>query len=113
VGLGAYGAHGLARSLAGDSDIELRIGWWQTAVQYHLLHAVALVGVAWLTTKTEGRAAPLAAVCFAIGILLFSGTLYAMTLGAPRFLGAVTPLGGLSLVVGWLALALSARTFTR
>lgn len=94
VGLGAYGAHGLD---AGGQRQE----WWQTAVLYHLVHAVAIAVASRVPAKVAGLA-------FTGGIVLFSGTLYAMTLGAPRWLGAVTPLGGLSLIAGWIAFAIAA-----
>ena len=105
VGLGAYGAHGLEAALVGAEDVAKRIGWWHTAVAYHLPHALAFAVCAWLLERRPGRAPVVAGVAFAIGVLLFSGTLYAMALGAPRWLGAITPLGGLSLIVGWLAVA--------
>lgn len=108
VGLGAYGAHGLERALEGVPDLAKKLGWWQTAVGYHLPHAVALGLAAWLVSRGDGWAPRLAGFSFAGGVALFSGSLYAMALGAPRWLGAVTPLGGLALIVGWLAVALAA-----
>lgn len=103
VGLGAYGAHGLENALAGAEDAAKRLDWWQTAVSYHLVHAVMLAVSASLANAASKRLI-VAGAGFALGVLLFSGSLYAMSLGAPRVLGAVTPLGGLSLIVGWLAL---------
>lgn len=103
VALGAFGAHGLEGFLAGSADAARRAELWETAVSYHLPHSVALAVCALLS----GRRALVAGVAFVVGILLFAGTLYAMTLGAPRVLGAVTPLGGLSLIIGWIALALA------
>jgi len=105
VGLGAYGAHGLEGLLEGAPEAAKRIGWWQTAVGYHLPHAVVLAVCGLLAARRSGWALGVASVGFVLGVLLFSGTLYAMALGAPRWLGAVTPLGGLSLIVAWLALA--------
>jgi uncharacterized membrane protein YgdD (TMEM256/DUF423 family) len=101
--LGAFGAHALAERL-GERELEL----WRTAVLYQGLHALALCALGLL--RSEGRAARLSAAGFAVGTLLFSGSLYALALGAPRALGAVTPLGGLSFLAGWLALALAARS---
>lgn len=109
VGLGAYGAHGLEALLEGAPEAAKRLGWWQTAVSYHLPHAAMIVVCALVRARGPGRAPVVAGVAFAAGILLFSGTLYAMTLGAPRWLGAITPLGGLSLIAGWLALAFTAQ----
>ena len=107
VGLGAFGAHGL-ESTASPEQLE----WWRTASAYQLLHVAPLLALDHLGGCRGVRAAGWA---FTAGVLIFSGTLYAMGLGAPRWLGAVTPLGGLSLMVGWGALvyASSARTAQR
>lgn len=95
VSLGAFGAHAL-----GDTLGEQRLGWWNTAVQYQMWHAVGLVGL--------GAALPrpgLAAWLLAGGTALFSGSLYAMALTDARWLGAVTPLGGFLMIAGRLAAA--------
>lgn len=97
--LGAFGAH----ALRGRLD-EAALGWWHTAMEYQLWHALAL---ALATYAGRGRAGRVAVHAFSAGILLFSGSLYAMALGAPRWLGAVTPLGGLAFVAGWIALAMA------
>jgi uncharacterized membrane protein YgdD (TMEM256/DUF423 family) len=99
VGLGAFGAHGLKERLAGPG-LEL----WRTAVLYHLVHAVALLAIA-LAERLRGRT--LTAALFAAGVVIFSGTLYAMALGGPRWLGAITPLGGASFIAGWVTLAVA------
>lgn len=104
VGLGAFGAHGLERFLEGSADAADRHGWWETAALYHLVHAVAIA----VASRIPARAAYVGAFAHALGIALFSGTLYAMALGAPRWLGAVTPIGGLALIVGWIAIAFAA-----
>ena len=109
VGLGAYGAHGLEGLLEGAPDAARRLAWWRTAVEYHLAHAIAVAWTAWLASRRGGRAPTIAGVAFVAGVSMFSGTLYAMALGAPRWLGAVTPIGGLSLIVGWIAVVLAAR----
>ena len=99
VAAGAFGAHGL-RAVVEPRDLEI----WSTGAHYQLVHAVALFALA----AWQGRgskALRLAALLWTIGSLVFAGTLYAMVLGAPRWLGAVTPLGGLSLMGGWLAAA--------
>jgi uncharacterized membrane protein YgdD (TMEM256/DUF423 family) len=103
VALGAFGAHGLRPEIG-----ETALGWWKTAAQYHLAHALALV----LTGLLQLRGVPVEAAgwAFLAGSLVFSGTLYALTLGAPRWLGAITPLGGLGLLAGWLLLAWAARS---
>lgn len=101
VGLGAFGAHGLRASASPQA-----LGWWQTATLYHLVHALALV-LAGLVALHAPRAGT-AGWAFLLGSMVFSGTLYAMALGAPRWLGAVTPIGGLALMAGWLLLARAA-----
>jgi uncharacterized membrane protein YgdD (TMEM256/DUF423 family) len=103
VALGAFGAHGLQARLADAADGAKRLGWWQTSAQYHLLHALALGVVALVVARAP--VARFAGGAFVLGTLLFSGSLYVMALGGPRWLGAVTPLGGLSLLVGWGILA--------
>lgn len=103
VVLGAFGAHALKARL--DADM---LAVWSTAVQYHLLHAVALLALALFGAAT-GRAITPAALGFTAGILLFSGSLYGLALGGPRWLGPVTPLGGLCFIAGWGLLVLVAR----
>ena len=100
VALGAFGAH----ALRGTLDVAA-LGWWQTAVQYQMWHALALIGISAL--KLRGGAA---AWLIASGTLIFSGSLYAMALTGIRAFGAATPLGGLLLILGWLALARAAAS---
>lgn len=106
VAAGAFGAHGL-RERVTPRDLEI----WQTGAHYQQVHAVALLAVAlWaLQAQTSGQPASLHGVAMALftaGMLIFSGTLYAMTLGGPRWLGAITPLGGLCLLGAWATVAL-------
>lgn len=96
VALGAFGAHGLKSMLEPQA-----LGWWQTAVQYQMWHALALLAMAALRHVRTGLPAGL----MGAGVLLFSGSLYAMALSGARWLGAVTPLGGLLLIAGWCLLA--------
>lgn len=102
VGLGAFGAHGLRAELlaAGTTNA------WETAVRYHLLHAVALFALAVALSLPAGksRAVRLAGWGWLTGVVVFSGSLYWLALGGPRWLGPITPLGGLALLGGWLAL---------
>jgi uncharacterized membrane protein YgdD (TMEM256/DUF423 family) len=105
IALGAFGAHGLESSLAEATDGAKRLGWWQTAAHYHLIHSLALVGVAWLRDDGPRRAVTVAGVAFALGVLLFSGSLYLMTVTNVRALGMVTPFGGTAFIVGWIAMA--------
>jgi uncharacterized membrane protein YgdD (TMEM256/DUF423 family) len=102
VGLGAFGAHGL-KSVATSEGL----AWWETGARYQLVHAVALALLGLLQHHRPGGDA--AGWSFLLGSAVFSGTLYAMALGAPRWLGAVTPVGGLAMMLGWLLLALHAR----
>jgi len=102
VALGAFGAHGLEERVTPD-DLEI----WKTGVHYHFLHAIGLVLLG-LFLHQRGTRAPVAGWCFLAGQAVFAGTLYAMVLGGPRVLGAITPIGGVLLIVGWLAFARSA-----
>ncbi len=102
--LGAFGAHGLQRKLADLPDAAKRMEWWQTATQYHLVHALAVGLVAFAAARAPGTAVSVAGWCFVAGIALFSGSLYVMTVTGARSLGAVTPFGGLCFLVGWAAL---------
>ena len=103
VALGAFGAHGLQSRLADAADGAKRLSWWQTAAHYQLMHALALAVVAFVVARAPQ--ARFAGYGFVIGSVLFSGSLYAMALGGPRWLGAVTPLGGLGFLAGWAVLA--------
>ncbi len=108
VGLGAFGAHALKARLS----VEM-LAVWQTAVQYHAWHALGLLAVGLAGHHLEGSWLRAAGWLLLAGIALFSGSLYALALGAPRALGMATPVGGLAFILGWLALALafiSART---
>jgi len=100
--LGAFGAHAL-RGVLDARGSEL----WHTAVNYHAWHALALAVAAGLGFGRSGRVAMAA---FVVGIVLFSGSLYALALGAPRWIGIITPFGGLAFVAGWLALGWALRT---
>jgi uncharacterized membrane protein YgdD (TMEM256/DUF423 family) len=99
VAAGAFGAHGVSDPAAK--------GWLTTGAHYQMVHALAVFACVYLW-RQDGRAAGLAAWLFLAGAAVFAGTLYAMALGAPRILGAVTPLGGLMLLAGWLTLAWTA-----
>lgn len=99
VALGAFGAHGLQARLADAADGAKRLSWWQTAAHYHLMHALALAVVAFVIAHAPQ--ARYAGVGFVVGTVLFSGSLYVMALGGPRWLGAVTPLGGAAFLIGW------------
>jgi uncharacterized membrane protein YgdD (TMEM256/DUF423 family) len=100
--LGAFGAHAL-RDVLDARQHEL----WHTAVDYHIWHALAL---ALAVALGRGRGRKWAIGAFVLGIVLFSGSLYALALGAPRWTGIITPFGGVAFVVGWAALGWSLRT---
>jgi uncharacterized membrane protein YgdD (TMEM256/DUF423 family) len=102
--LGAFGAHALRGRLEGLADGARRLEWWQTASSYHLAHALALGLAALLVGRSASSATIVAGWAFALGIVLFSGSLYVMSLSGVRALGAVTPFGGLAFLVGWAAL---------
>jgi uncharacterized membrane protein YgdD (TMEM256/DUF423 family) len=98
--LGALGAHVLRRFVSAPM-----LDVWPTAVQFQFRHALALAVCA--LSAGRSHAAHLGAILFALGIVLFCGSLYALALGAPRAIGVVTPLGGLAFVVGWIALGVA------
>lgn len=100
VGLGAFAAHGLRGRLSAEM-----LNVFETGVRYQMYHALALLAVAWATTR--GSAAPVVAAgwLFCAGTVIFSGSLYALSVTGQRWLGAITPLGGLAFLAGWLALA--------
>lgn len=103
VGMGAFGAHALKSSLTPENmDI------FQTASRYHLIHAVALIAVGLVAVKIEGPALAVAGTAMTIGIIVFCGSLYTLATFDLRWLGAVAPIGGVALIVGWLALAWAA-----
>ena len=99
---GAFGAHGL-KEILGDKELE----WWRTAVRYQAWHSLGLFVVHFLSAGAPGRLLRAAGILFLVGIILFSGSLYAMSLTEIRVLGAVTPIGGLSWTVGWILLAVA------
>ncbi len=104
VALGAFGAHGLRGLVSADL-----LANWGTATDYLGLHALAILACGlWLLHRPEDRWVRRAAGALIFGILLFSGSLYAMVLTGERALGMVTPIGGLFLLLGWALLAFSA-----
>lgn len=103
VALGAFAAHGLKNRLSADY-----LAIFHTSVTYQLVHTLALLGVALLATHIPGRIVTWAGISFVIGILLFSGSLYLLTLTGISKLGIITPLGGVAFLIGWLCLGLAA-----
>lgn len=104
VTLGAFGAHGLKAKVTAE-----QLAWWHTGVDYHFYHALGLLVIGALMAAQPQLALPKGgAWALQIGIVIFSGSLYAMTLGAPRWFGAITPIGGTAFIIGWLWLAYAA-----
>ena len=103
VALGAFAAHGLKGRLTAEY-----LTIFHTGVLYQLVHALALLGVAVMAAQLPGRLVTWAGISFAIGILLFSGSLYALTLTGISKLGIITPFGGLAFLFGWATLGLAA-----
>ena len=105
VGVGAFGAHGLKERL----DAIGRTANYQTAFEYHMAHALALVAVGLLAFHVgPSRSRRLAGWSFLVGMVIFSGSLYILALTGLRWLGAITPIGGVAFLVGWAALAVAA-----
>lgn len=104
VALGAFGAHGLKQRISPEM-----LAVFETGARYQAYHALALFVVAWLASQWPGRSVDAAGWCFVAGIVIFSGSLYALAISGVKALGAVTPIGGLLLMAGWLCVLLSAR----
>src|SRR5207237_5851618 len=102
VAAGAFGAHGLRGRLSPEM-----LGIFETGVRYHMYHALALVAIAAFMTKFDGRAVTAAGWCFTAGIFIFSGSLYALALTGVTVLGAITPIGGLAFLAGWILLVVA------
>ena len=100
VALGAFGAHGL-KAVVSSQQLE----WWQTATLYWFIHGLGLLLVGILIRLNY--ATQTTAWLLQVGVIIFAGSLYAMTLGAPRWFGAITPIGGVLMIAGWLWLAVT------
>lgn len=103
VGAGAFGAHALRERLE-PRMLEV----FETAARYQMYHALALFAVAWAASRFPGVLTTSSGWLFVAGTLLFSGSLYAMTFTGIRALGAITPIGGVCFIAGWICLALAA-----
>jgi uncharacterized membrane protein YgdD (TMEM256/DUF423 family) len=103
VAAGAFGAHALRSRMAPDT-----LGVFEIGARYHMYHALGLLAAAWAVTRWPGGATTIAGWLFVAGTVIFSGSLYALSLTGQRWLGAVTPLGGLAFILGWAALAWAA-----
>lgn len=103
VAAGAFGAHGLRTRLAPDL-----LAVFETGARYQMYHALALLGCAWAVTRWPGPWPARAGWLFIVGTIVFSGSLYALALSGVRWLGAITPLGGVAFLAGWACLLLGA-----
>lgn len=102
VAAGAFGAHALKSRLEPD-----RLAIFEVGVRYQMYHALALLAVAWMVSTRPSRVAFAAGICMFVGIVLFSGSLYGLSLVRWRWLGPITPIGGLAFILGWLLLAIA------
>jgi uncharacterized membrane protein YgdD (TMEM256/DUF423 family) len=103
VAAGAFGAHTLRDHVSADL-----LATFETGVRYQMYHALALIAVAWAATRWANSLTAAAGWLFVVGTLIFSGSLYALSLTGARWLGAITPFGGVAFMGGWLCLALAA-----
>ena len=103
VALGAFGAHGLKARVSADM-----VAIWETGARYHVFHALCLLATGWASERWPGAFTNGAGWLFLAGIVVFSGSLYALALTGVRALGAITPIGGLCFIAGWVCLALAA-----
>ncbi|HET7461207.1 MAG TPA: DUF423 domain-containing protein [Longimicrobium sp.] len=103
VGAGAFGAHALRARLPADL-----LAVFETGARYQMYHALALLAVALLASRAPSGAVRAAGWLFTAGVVIFSGSLYALALSGVRVLGAVTPIGGVCFLAGWIALAMGA-----
>ena len=102
VALGAFGAHGLKSQLSTDM-----LQTWKTGVEYHFYHALGLLLIGILAVSNPSELVKWSAILLTAGIVLFSGSLYALAISGIKWLGAITPLGGLSFIAGWVLLFLT------
>lgn len=111
VALGAYGAHGLEKSVATwnlePAEQAKRLQDWEVGVRYQMYHALALLALGALVASRPMPGAGVAALALLVGVLLFSGCLYLYVFSGLKWLGMIVPVGGLSLIVGWLMMGLA------
>ena len=105
VAAGAFGAHALSNYFADKADLKAN---FETAVRYQMVHGLAILIVAWFVTRFGGNLVSTSGWLFLLGIIFFSGSLYIMSLTDLRWLGAVTPIGGVAFLTGWLLLVIAA-----
>lgn len=103
VALGAFGAHGLESTLEANG----RVDTFETAARYHMYHALAMIGIAWLSTQYAGLWIKRAGYFITLGTIIFSGSLYILAIADLGFMGAIAPIGGILLLAGWGSIALA------
>lgn len=103
VALGAFGAHGLSQTLEANGRTET----FRTGTLYHLIHALAILGAAWVSTQVDSNFALYAGYAFSGGIVLFSGSLYILAIFNIPIMGAVAPFGGVAMIAGWVLIGLA------
>lgn len=106
VALGAFGAHGLRAHTDANG-----LATWETAVRYQAWHALGLMLLSLAGTQLRPGAVKPAGICFVIGTLIFSGSLYTLVLTGQKWLGAITPIGGVLFIIGWILTAVQVRKF--
>lgn len=104
VALGAFGSHGLSSLLEANG----RQNTFSTGIQYHLIHALAILGAAWLMTQTDSNLPYFAGLLFTGGVVFFSGSLYILSIFNIGIMGAIAPIGGTAFVIGWALIAVTA-----
>ena len=110
VAIGAFGAHGLESILEANQ----RADTFETAVKYHFYHALAMLAVGiWYRFEPTNKQLKFSLISFVIGILIFSGSLYILSLTGITWLGAITPLGGVSFIIGWIFIFIGAKKTAR
>jgi uncharacterized membrane protein YgdD (TMEM256/DUF423 family) len=103
VAAGAFGAHLLRARLSPE-----HLDQFELAARYQMYHALALFAVAWANERFPGRATHASGYAFLVGIVIFCGSIYALAFGAPTWFGAITPIGGVAFLTGWVLLAVAA-----
>jgi uncharacterized membrane protein YgdD (TMEM256/DUF423 family) len=115
VALGAYHAHGLEgwliRQGLDSAEVAKRMHNCEVGVRYQMYHTLALVGVALLAFRGNSAGLAAAGICFFLGVLIFSGLLYGIVFTGIKILGAIVPIGGVLMIIGWLALAVAALRY--
>jgi len=111
VAIGAFGAHGLRtylENMSGDVDVARMLSTFETGARYQMYHAPVLILIGLLLARRPGRMLRIAGGCVLAGVIIFSGSLYMLVLSGVKVLGAIVPIGGMLLIIGWTLLAIAA-----